>query len=316
MPAWKTWGSWVAIAPLALACGGGGGGGGIDAAGISQNGAEDIAGAVLRATVLSTEVSDLVDAGVDDDPGPAQLGGEVPGRDVPAFLRRAPFGPTPVACEESGSAVVSGDVATPGTYAAGDRVLGDFMLCDDDNGFVLDGIYGFTVVSLVGDLLGDDFDATLDLTMTDFVADDGVDVVRYQGDLRLDYDLSQDPLVLAALSGSSLRIELDGESFTLTGFDTSLEVDTDESPDAYEVIADGRLTSSAFTGFVDYDTTTAFTGVDGSPPDVGGMVITGASNASITVDVIDEIDVDLLVDLNGDGSPDVLVATTWAELGL
>ena len=77
----------------------------------------------------------------------------------------------------------------------------------------------------------------------------------------------------------------------------------------------GRMRSSVFDGEVSYETTVPFEGVDGSPPSMGEMVITGAFDATITVDPVDDVDVDLVIDLDGSGNPDALVQTTWAALG-
>lgn len=308
-------GSWVICA---LACGGGGGSsGGTNPAAITLDTSLAIASGVVQGTVVSTEVGDIVGPAISDDAGAAQLLVETPGREVPASTTRAPFGPTPTNCDDSGSVVLSGDVATPGTYAVGDQVVGDFMMCDDGVGIVFDGILDLTVVALTGDLLGNDFDTTLDLVMTDLLADDGVEEIVLDGDGTLDYDVTQDPLITQVLAGSSLGIDLPTAGFHLMDYETGLVLDGNEIPEEYGFYADGRMTSTLFDGEVSYVTTIDFEGVTGDPPTVGEMVITGGLDATITVDPDPNgMDVDLLIDLDGSGSTDALIETDWLELGL
>jgi hypothetical protein len=311
----------LAVALLVPACGGGGGSGGSGPAAITQNSSLAIAGAVLQGAALGSDVGAVADAGIRDDVGAASSGASPPGSDIgrsaPTMATRAAFGPTGADCQVDGSVLLSGDVATPGEYAVGDQVTADFMMCDEGDGFVFDGLLDLTVLALVGDLPGNDFDVGLDLVMDDLLADDGVDPIVYDGDGTLDYDVSQDPLVTLGLAGTSLTLTLDmgATSFTLMDYVSNLELDAGPNPDEYRFSASGRMTSSEFDGEVAYETTQDFEGVDGSPPMTGEMVITGAFDATITVDPVDDVDVDLLVDLDGNGNDDVLIGTTWTELG-
>jgi hypothetical protein len=73
------------------------------------------------------------------------------------------------------------------------------------------------------------------------------------------------------------------------------------------------MTSSQFSGQVTFVTSIDFEGDLGGHPSVGRMKITGLSNTSVTIDVVDDTEVDLLIDLNGDGSPDALVTVPWVS---
>ncbi|MGH0030803.1 MAG: hypothetical protein ACQGVC_13490 [Myxococcota bacterium] len=305
----------LAAALLALACSGGGSSGGSDAAAITEDDAEAIAGAVLLAGFLAGDVTDVVEAGVDDDAGAARLGGAVPGRDVPTFTTRAPFGPSDVDCDVDGFVTLSGDVQNPGSYQTGDEVDALFVMCDDDNGFVFDGGFDFTITSLSGDLLGDDYDVTLDALFTDFEADDGLSPIDLDGDLVWEGDLSAPPLASYAASGTALDLAFGGDTYQLFDYDADLVIDEGEDPEEYTTSADGRMRSSAFDGEVTYQTTQDFMGTGTDPPASGELVITGAFDATITVAPVDAVDVDLFLDLDGSGSTDALVETTWSALG-
>lgn len=302
---------------LGLACSGSGGGGGdTEPASITQGSSLAIGSAVVRATFLSGDLGDIVEASLPPDTGAVQAATQIPGRDVPASLTRAAFGPGEVDCDDDGSVILSGDVDDPDTYSTGDVVNGDFMLCDFGTGFVYDGGFGFTVVSLAGDLLGDSFDVTLDLVMDLFDIDDGVNVLRADGDGTLELDTTNAPIVTSALDGDEMTLSVGGDSFTLRDYTSDLEVDSGPMTPTYVFASDGRMTSSEFSGEVFYQTTIDFEGSGDDPPSVGEMVITGAFDATITVDPQNDTDVDLLIDLDGNGGPDVLIGTTWAALGL
>ena len=76
--------------------------------------------------------------------------------------------------------------------------------------------------------------------------------------------------------------------------------------------AGGRV---LFSGDVDVETIQDFTWDDGSYPDSGEALITGASGATLRILVNDETSVDLELDQDGNGDPDGLIMDVgWGEL--
>ena len=57
-----------------------------------------------------------------------------------------------------------------------------------------------------------------------------------------------------------------------------------------------------------------FSGTGPNDPDDGSFVVTGASGSTLNVLVLDEVNVRILVDTDGDGEPEVTIDTTWDEL--
>jgi hypothetical protein len=117
------------------------------------------------------------------------------------------------------------------------------------------------------------------------------------------------------VSGSSLSIQDGGESHSLTDFTVAYDEDESGSPVTYTFAAEADMTSSEFTGSVSFTTTTTFAGELPIVPGSGELRIFGLSNASIRVQPQDTTDVDLNIDLDGNGTIDALVSTTWAALG-
>lgn len=305
---------------LSVACGardveddgGGGGGGGGAMAAITQATSVDMAGAVMRAVERAVFMPPRVDAAIPPDLGALQApADELPGRDIPAIANRAAFGPNLVACNVSGDVDLQGDVIDTMTYNIGDVVMGDYMMCDFGTGFVFDGIMDFTITALSGDLLSSSYDTTLDVLFDTF--DTGF--VTFGGDPTVEIDTTSDPLFDYVSYGSSITIEDGGDTHTLSNFTTDLGVDESGSPVTYTFAADADMTSSVFTGAVSFSTTTVFDGELPIVPGTGELRIFGANNASIRVQPMGTTNVDLNIDLDGNGSIDVLVSTTWAALG-
>lgn len=304
---------------FAAGCSGGGSGdsGGATAT-ISATTAQSIASGVVTAAFLSANSSqDLGGAGVPTGASPASV--TMPVSAQPAATTNAAFGPTVHNCNVDGQVTVSGDVTDPDVPMVGDQVDADFAMCDDGTGLVFDGSLGFTIQSLTGTLqFGDSFDVSLDLVMTGLaVTDSSADTVTVDGDGTLDFDTTMDPLWTMQLAGNALDIAHGGDTFDLADYTTSYEFNGNPSPALFTLAADGRLTSSLFTGDVDYQTLVDLEGEEGAYPYVGELLMTGNLGASIhLIADANATDVHLQIDLDGNGSVDALVETTWAALGI
>lgn len=306
---------------LAAACSGGGSGGGDGdpTASLTGANAEDVTGAVVRSVVVSSEIGGELDGGLPGGAGGGAGAGatarklEGPrGGSAPGPVTRAPFGPDTEPCDVDGVVTLSGDFADPDVVSVGDFVNADFELCDDGN-VVLDGGLDITIDALTGTLFEGDFSAVLGLVMRMFSIDDGVTMLVLDGDGDLSLDFTMPLVSVIGMSGSSLEISDGVETALLTNYSTVVEADEDAM--TYVLRASGRMEHSAFAGSVDYDTEVDLIGDEGADPDDGLLVIHGALDAFIEV-IPDPngVDVDLFVDLDGNGTPDSLVETTWDAL--
>ena len=116
------------------------------------------------------------------------------------------------------------------------------------------------------------------------------------------------------VSGSLLDVSAGADSYTLSGFSTTLTQNNGSFPASYSVDSMGSLDSSQFDGEVSYVTTMPFTGTQGQYPSTGELEITGRDDAMIRVIAMDSINVRLELDLDGDGAAEQTIDTTWAEL--
>lgn len=306
----------IACGLLAAACSSSGSSSDDDpTASIGLANAEDIAGAVIRTAFASSDVGGLGGAVL---PGGAEAAAARKveasrGDDIgPDFDTRDPFGPSEDDCDEGGTVTVSGDLAVPSEFSIGDFVIGDFAFCDDGE-VVLDGGLEFTILDLVGDLFGDEFLVVFDLVMRMLDADDGDDVLSMDGDGVLSIDTTMPPVASLGLAGDELEISNGVETAVLMDYTTTLVFDEDAG--TYTLSASGRMEHTAFVGDVLYETEEVFGGEGEDDPDSGLFVIFGALDALIhIIPDANAIDVDVEVDLDGNGTPEGLIETTWDEL--
>jgi hypothetical protein len=102
-------------------------------------------------------------------------------------------------------------------------------------------------------------------------------------------------------------------SAALDGLDLSWSYDAVAAESTYGV--DGRFASTELGGSVTVDTLTPFVLRDGDDnPYAGSMRATGAAGTSLTFTVLNNVDVQLDIDVDGDGFNDVQVLTTWDVL--
>jgi hypothetical protein len=114
------------------------------------------------------------------------------------------------------------------------------------------------------------------------------------------------------IASEDLSISDGTSTETLASF--SLEQTIDGITGAYTLTVSGRISSSIFSGAVDFSTTVDLEGSGDEFAVMGQLVITGDANATITVVVLDGQLIRLNVDSDGDGETDEVIETSWAEL--
>jgi hypothetical protein len=284
----------------------------IQLAAITSANAQPIASAVLVAAFESGELSGLAIGGS----SPFGTGKAAPG----AFFKQnpqrhirvqVPVGPETVACDVGGSFTMTGDIADPMTLSAGDRITLDYDACDDGVS-VTDGVFSFTITSFSGDLASGLFALGIRVDLTAFQAVTAGETVTADGDISVVLDTRTSPMLTVALAASSFSVGSDGASHALTEFEATQTIN--EATTEFTFDTAGTLTSSAFNGAVNFDTTETFVGTGVDYPAIGEMLITGADNGTIRVIALDNVFVRLEVDSNGDGTLDAVIDTTWEAL--
>ena len=76
----------------------------------------------------------------------------------------------------------------------------------------------------------------------------------------------------------------------------------------------GTITSTQFDGEVTYETPVAFVALGDAYPHVGELLVTGANNATVRLIAVDEVNVRIEADYDGNGTIDETIDTTWDAL--
>ncbi len=189
---------------------------------------------------------------------------------------------------------------------------------------ILNGGFDFTFVSfsqsivdcfVFGSCTGQD-QLTVDVVFRNFRATEGAVTVSVDGDQRLEIDTTTPPTSMTTVSGDSLTLSDGAFTQSLSAYFTTVTVNS--STAAYTINGNGTAeVPSLFSDAVIYATTAALTGIGIGvvAPDSGSVLLEGANSATITLIVLNNVQVQLEIDLDGDGAIDDTQFTTWDELG-
>ena len=316
----------IASTLLFAGCGGGGSGGSEGpvaspdlTVSITSNNAIEVAKVSWATALESVEFSDLTGTGL-------FIGGTSGGvsklDDAIATSAKLHGGPAEetipaetVPCDVSGDVTVSGQIADPvtPTLTEGDFFQIDFNNCDDGLGSVTDGLMRMDIDAFNGDLSSELFDMTVTLTLDTFQVTAGQDVITSHGDVTATIDTTNLPSLFTGISGNSMRIDANSSSESLTNFASSLNVDGTVDPAGYARSAAGTLDSTQLAGAIRYSTPDTFEGVDTDFPNSGEFLVEG-NESSLRLIAVNNIEVRIELDLDGDGIVDETILTTWAEL--
>jgi hypothetical protein len=220
-------------------------------------------------------------------------------------------------CASSGAVTVSGEIADPitPTLSPGDFFEIDYDACDDGLGDVIDGVMRLSINSFSGDFLGELFEMNVTLTLNTFQVTTGQDVTSSHGDATVSLNTLMSPTVSTSLSGNSMRIDANAMSELLTNYSSAITVDGGLVPSPNTMSASGTLDSTQLSGIIGYSTPVTFTGFGSEYPSSGQFLVSGGAS-SLRLIAIDNVNVSIELDTNGDGTVDETLQTTWVELGV
>jgi len=257
--------------------------------------------------------------------GSIGLSGNVPGSSAKAayresqsgflvnVLQKIPFGPDEFPCDVSGSMTISGDIADPLTLTAGDTFSVDANACNDGFGEVLDGLMTMTVTEFSGDLFLQMYLLGMNATLDALQVTTADDVISSTGDTAVSLDTRVAQFVSATVSGSSMATSSNAGTETLTDYQTSQTVDAGAALAPYTLTSFGTIDSSLLSDIVSYTTPVQFEGFGVDFPDTGELLISG-NNSSVRLIALDNVNVRIELDNDGNGSVDETIETTWAAL--
>ena len=316
----KACGVLVLATAVALAGCGGGGGSAVPVVSSTPDITIDVGngvavtGAAFGAAFETSELGGLVADDSVASAAPARMSRLADRMSAKTQLSVVPVGPVTEACLVAGSTTLSGELANPLTFTAGDRITVAFMNCDDGDGQVVDGTLEFVVDSFSGDVALGTFDLTVTLTLTSFQVMEGGESTLANGSASVRIDTTQFPLSRVVVSGDSLQVTSGADSAEQTDFDTVLTEDGGQLPIPVTLQASGNLDSSEIGGFISYSTAVTFQGFAGEYPYAGEFLVDGAGGSSARLIALDNQNVRIEIDSDGDGVVDDVIDTTWQEL--
>lgn len=231
-----------------------------------------------------------------------------------ATAHQIPIGPETTPCAVSGSTTFSGEIASPVTITPGDFFDIEWDNCDEGIGAVIDGLLGTTFTSFEGDLQSGQTVLGMSLRIDNVQATAGNEFNRADGDIALTVDTTTPMLTVATSNGSLFTVASNAGTDTLSDFSSTVMDDTSMLPSLITTTAAGTVSSTQFDGGVTYTTPLAFKALGDAYPYTGELLVTGANNATLRLIALDEVNVRILADYDGDGATDETIDTTWSAL--
>jgi hypothetical protein len=185
-------------------------------------------------------------------------------------------------------------------------------MCDD--GFaVINGGLSYEVNVFNGELASGLYSLTMTATFADFQVATEADELVSNGDVTVSIDSRQFPYLEAAVSGNTLTIDGNASSVIMTTFSSLHAQDTGQAPFPYTQTSFGTIDSTLLSGVVSFSTPIEFEGSDADYPSAGEFLVTGNSSSARLI-AVDNVNVRIEIDLDGSGTIDETIDTTWLEL--
>jgi len=219
-----------------------------------------------------------------------------------------PVGPEVSPCTGGGTVTLSGNIANPATLGANDTITFDFASCVEGD-TTTNGRFSMRVTSFSGDLASGTFSFAVTTTLTSFQVTVAGETATVNGAVSVSISASGSMLSTTVTSGSISVV--DGASSSTLHNYSSVHTLTSGS---FTLDVSGSLTSSDFSGTVNFDTTALLQGMGDGYAFTGQVLITGANGATIKIVVLDSTYLRLEVDSNGDGVVDATLDLTWDDL--
>ena len=211
-------------------------------------------------------------------------------------------------CTGGGTVTLSGNIANPATFGPNDTITFDFASCVEGD-TTTNGQFSMRVTSFSGDPASGTFSFAVTTTLTSFQVTVAGETATVNGSVSISISMAGSTLTTTVTS-SSISVGDGSSSHTLHDY-SSVHTLTSGS---FTLDVSGSLTSSDFSGTVNFDTTALLQGMGDDYAFTGHLLITGANGATIKVIVLDSTFLRLEVDSNGDGVVDATLDVTWDDL--
>lgn len=278
-----------------------------------------VTGTAYQAALASGELAGLTEStGLTADAGGVNKT-SVLGKAGGLVNQNVPIGPETQPCAVFGEVIFSADVVDPfalaaGVFSVGDTFHVEYVACDDGLGEIINGVVDLVVDAFAGDLLvSGEFELTMSMVATNLQVTTPTDVLSTHGDATASINTLDAPFVRASVTGNRMELSSNASSEILTGFDSLQTLDGGLETLPYTTIANGTLDSSQLPGVVTYSTPVTLEGFGANFPHTGEFLVV-SGNSSARLIAIDDVNVQIDIDNNRDGTVDETIMTTWAEL--
>lgn len=222
-----------------------------------------------------------------------------------------------ISCTQGGSlAITFNDNDNNSTITAGDTIIVMYQDCKEED-ILFNGQQTTQILLTEGDWENQTapYHFRENSTFDNLNFASNGDSLTINGDMTIDLNNQDGINAFTNLSGANLTWTSTGsepDSVTLSNytFNSTNNLNTSQ----YSVTSNGHLDSSTIGGSVSFNTTQDFQGVGDQNPNTGIMLIGGANGSKATVRVIDNINVAIDVDSNGDSTNEQTITTTWSAL--
>ena len=275
---------------------------------ITADNAQDITESVLGAVTSSMDLIDIADVIGLPIVGSANQGFTKPAlRDVVTQV---------TACDTGDVTTTWNDVDNNLQVSTGDTFDTQFASCFfQDSGVTINGTSTVQNVVVTGDPANQVVPWSLVATFgfIDLTATDAIDTVTINGDLDLEISSDDNIVIDASVASALLEVDVDGVSESLSDYLMTQVIN--QNLQVQFIGADGVYNSDILQGSVTFETLEDFMAIGDDNPSSGQLLISDSSS-SVLVTVLDNLNVELGIDLDLDGTIDQTIVVTWAELDI
>jgi hypothetical protein len=273
---------------------------------ITAANAQEIAEIVLDAATATPEIISVVDVVGIPFAGTANLG--------PANARAAGLFAGTTACDTGEVTTTWNDMDNSVTLSTGDSFDILFAMCFfAAPGATLDGGSSLSNMVITGDPFVQVAPWSFETTFgfDNLSATDSVDTVIIDGNLDLALSSIDNVVVESSIATNSLTVQHSGDSETLSEFVMAETIDLNTQTQI--VSASGIFTSTELEGSVTFETLQDFLVIGDDNPSEGQFMISD-SRSSVLLTVLDNMNVQLDIDVDLDGTIDETIVVSWSQL--
>jgi len=214
-------------------------------------------------------------------------------------------------CVDGGSLTFNGNIAVQGKLSNGDAFSLSADRCSE-SGSIANGNLDVTINSISGDLLSPPYTLSISIKLSSLSITDNSGTFTGSGDMTITESKVDNINTTTKITGNSFAFSDASGTSTLSNYQLSL---TDNANTlAYTFDIAGTVSSALVGGTVDCQTLTIFEGVGDLDPDRGVMKCSGSGGSSEMITAVDNANVRLDIDSDGDGIIDSTINTTWAAI--